>query len=883
MTPIDQLKTSLAGRYEIDREIGAGGTATVYLARDLKHDCNVALKLLNPELGAILGVERFLSEIKVTANLQHPNLLPLFDSGEVDGLLFYVMPFIEGETLRHRLAREKQLPVDDAVRIAVGIASALDYAHRQGVIHRDLKPENILLHDGQPLVADFGIALALSKAGGARVTQTGLSLGTPLYMSPEQATGDRDIDARTDIYSLGAVTYEMLAGEPPHYAATSQAIIARLMTEEPRLLSTVRRSVPPHVEAAVQCALQKLPADRFPTAKEFADALQGRSVLPAYAGATHATHAAPRARRVLPWVVAGVATTAALVALLAWRRAANTSDREPVRFTLDLGPIRVSNFSSQSGSLALSRDGRMLAFAGTDEHLYLRRLDQLLPVSIPKAIGATDLRFSPDGKWLAFKTPGTISRIAVGEVAAEPTRVIDLRTWRGLSWGYSPDIVYADLDTLWRVTPTGARRMVAHADTTQDAVWSGPFVMPDGKTVAFRLTPRGRMISGNATDRLGLISLGGGHRTLVDLEFQSVVGYVDGILIFSQRSGRLLGVRLDLPSGAVHGGPVSLVDNVRVKGNGGAMAVLSDNGTLAYITGRSDARLDVVDERGSVVSSLPELHEYLQPAWSPDGKRVAVTIVAEGRPDVWVHDTETHVLSRLTQTGDAAAPTWTADGKRVGFVRAMDGAAVKPYWALADGSGSVELVPGTDAVKSNMHFLDFTNDGKYAVVRVNPHGPNGPGAFAVPLHGGGAPIPVIPGPLSLSTTVSPDGKWISFVNTQSGRSEVYVRPFPTGEGRLQVSSNGGYEPRWAPDSKRLFFRSSTAFRVASLDVSGPVPRLARSDSRFPDDLNQSHTTMNYDVHPDGKHLIVVRSSGEGSKVVVVTNWVTELRRKMAER
>src|SRR5881296_3388687 len=223
MDALLQLKTSLRDRYEIEREIGAGGMATVYLARDLRHDRPVALKLLNPELGAVLGVERFLSEIRVTANLQHPNLLPLFDSGAANGLLFYVMPFVEGESLRARLDREKQLPVDEAIRVATAVASALDYAHSHGVIHRDLKPENILLQAGQPVVADFGIALAVSNAGGARITQTGLSLGTPQYMSPEQATGDRVIDGRTDIYSLGAVLYEMLAGDPPHTGSTAQA------------------------------------------------------------------------------------------------------------------------------------------------------------------------------------------------------------------------------------------------------------------------------------------------------------------------------------------------------------------------------------------------------------------------------------------------------------------------------------------------------------------------------------------------------------------------------------------------------------------------------------------------------------------------------------
>src|SRR5215208_1150838 len=276
MDALLQLKESLAERYDIKREIGAGGMATVYLAQDLRHDRPVALKLLNPELGAVLGVERFLSEIRVTANLQHPNLLPLFDSGAADGLLYYVMPFVDGESLRSRLDREKQLPVDEAVRMTVAIANALDYAHSHGVIHRDLKPENILLQAGQPVIADFGIALAVSNAGGNRITQTGLSLGTPQYMSPEQATGDRVIDGRSDIYSLAAVAYELLTGEPPHTGSTAQAIIARMLTEKPRPMRVSRSAIPEHVELAVQHGLEKLPADRYSTAREFAEALLGR-------------------------------------------------------------------------------------------------------------------------------------------------------------------------------------------------------------------------------------------------------------------------------------------------------------------------------------------------------------------------------------------------------------------------------------------------------------------------------------------------------------------------------------------------------------------------------------------------------------------------------
>src|SRR3954464_6917742 len=231
-SPLERIRGAFSDSYTIDRELGRGGMATVFLAQDTKHERVVAIKVLHPDLAASLGSDRFLREIKLAARLNHPHILPLFDSGEADGFLYYVMPFIEGESLRDRLRREKQLPVDEAMRIATEVASALDYAHRHGVIHRDIKPENILLHDGQALVADFGIALAASKAG-TRMTETGMSLGTPHYMSPEQAMGERDLDARSDVYALGCVTYEILTGEPPFSGPTAQAIVAKIMTSEP--------------------------------------------------------------------------------------------------------------------------------------------------------------------------------------------------------------------------------------------------------------------------------------------------------------------------------------------------------------------------------------------------------------------------------------------------------------------------------------------------------------------------------------------------------------------------------------------------------------------------------------------------------------------------
>jgi serine/threonine-protein kinase len=272
MDPIASLNASLTGRYRIERELGAGGMATVYLAHDLKHDRDVALKVLKPELGELLGAERFLAEIKLTAGLQHPNILPLFDSGEAAGLLFYVMPYVRGESLRDRLTRERSIDIDEAVTITRGIAGALEHAHRQGVVHRDIKPENVLLSDGVPMVADFGIARALA-AGGTRATQAGIAIGTPAYMSPEQALGEADVDRRADLYSLGCVLFEMLTGEVPYTGATAAQVLSKHVVASVPSARNVRTTIPPAVDAAIVRALAKERGDRFATAAEMSAAL----------------------------------------------------------------------------------------------------------------------------------------------------------------------------------------------------------------------------------------------------------------------------------------------------------------------------------------------------------------------------------------------------------------------------------------------------------------------------------------------------------------------------------------------------------------------------------------------------------------------------------
>jgi hypothetical protein len=411
MSELSRLTTALEQRYRIERELGAGGMATVFLATDLKHDREVALKVLRPELGAVLGVERFLAEIKITARLDHPHILTLIDSGAEAGFLYYVLPFVRGESLRDKLNREHQLGLDEALGITRQVASALDYAHRHGVVHRDIKPENILLLEGEAMLADFGIALAVSEAGGNRLTETGLSLGTPQYMSPEQATGDRLLDARSDVYSLGAVLYEMLAGEPPVTGPTAQAMIAKLMTERPVHLRVVRSSVPEAVDAAVAKALDKTPADRFASAGDFARALDLRTVT---GPGTEPTVVLParRSRRGL-WAVLAVVLLAIVVAAGAFvargRRAAPAAsyalrDRTQLTFS---GSVFVS---------AVSADGKQLAFVthdcGAAGCSYAVDLQDVGGTATHRVLeGATaayGLEWSPDRRNLIFY--GTIAR-----------------------------------------------------------------------------------------------------------------------------------------------------------------------------------------------------------------------------------------------------------------------------------------------------------------------------------------------------------------------------------------------------------------------------------------------------------------------------------------
>lgn len=401
------LADALAGRYVIERELARGGMSTVYLARDVRHDRRVAIKVMRDEVAAVVGAERFLEEIRVTALLQHPHILPLFDSGSAGSLLWYVMPYVDGETLRSRLTREKRLPVDEAIRLAREVADALAHAHACGVVHRDIKPENVLLQGGHAVVADFGIALALEHAGGERLTKTGLTLGTPQYMAPEQAAGERVLDGRVDVYALGAVLHEMLAGEPPFAAESRQAVVHRMLLEPPASLATKRADVSPSLDSAVRRAMAKRPDDRFTSAAAFATALTApadppEGALPLPLGASSERSSTPPDVRPPKMVRAGIAVLGAIVSLVlglaggigiahAWTAAHPGTDALPI--------IQPSGVVARVGD---GDDGADAADASGDG-LSLIVVDR--GGRIQRRIAATrpwTPRFAPDGRRVAY-------------------------------------------------------------------------------------------------------------------------------------------------------------------------------------------------------------------------------------------------------------------------------------------------------------------------------------------------------------------------------------------------------------------------------------------------------------------------------------------------
>ncbi len=888
-----RLQVALADRYRIEGEVGAGGMATVYLAQDVRHDRKVALKLLRPELSAVIGAERFLAEIKLTANLQHPHILPLFDSGEADGFLFYVMPFVEGESLRSRLNREKQLPVADAIRIATEVASALDYAHRHQVVHRDIKPENILLHDGRALVADFGIALAASRASGTRMTETGMSLGTPHYMSPEQAMGEREITPRSDVYALGVMLYEMLTGDPPFTGSTAQAIVARVLTEAPRPILPQRHTIPPHVEAAILTALEKLPADRFGTAAEFAEALAGRNYVPtvvtgagiaAPAAAQAATTPVKKAGWNVPAIGAlGVAAIAAGLAAWGWLR----PGPEPLvnRFSVYLPPDQALAPVNGSGNrVAISPDGNRIVYSGPGPRgtqLWLREHDQLSSTPIAGTEGASTPFFSPDGRQIGFLVGGTTLRTV--PLNGGPAQTLsDSVNSTGGAWG-ADGYIYFEVDSgIARMRATGgAKEPLYNFFTHKEAGAEWPVLLPGEKGLVFR-TRRANQAIGDFTIVAMPLPHGEPHVLMRGVYARYSPS---GHLLVITGDGKLVAAPFDPNKLAITGPTVGILEGIGVEVGGfSTNLALSDNGTLVYTTGAA------VRSRQPVWVTRDGLEAAVDSSWnpqgaiaafalSPDAKSLAVDLLQQGNDAIWVKQLPTGPFSRLT-FGDTInqRPSWSADGRSVVYLGNSTVNGGIPAMRRADGTGAARVL-----VRSTFAFGQTfqTRDGKWIVAR-RSFSESGKGDIYAAREGDSTLVPLVTGPASeIDPAVSPDGRWLAYASDESGAMEIYVRPFPdVASARWQVSTVGGLSPVWSHSGKELFYRSTGE----RLMVVGVRPGATFSfDQPKPLFSTSQYVSINpvpsFDVSPDDQRFLFLRETApnERNELIMVQNWTEEMK------
>ena len=714
--PLERLRAALADRYHLERELGAGGMATVYLAEDLRHGRKVAIKVLKPELAAVIGAERFLREIRTIATLQHPHILGLIDSGEVNGTAYFVMPFVEGESLRDQLSREKQLPVPHAVRIATEIAAALDYAHRHGVIHRDIKPENILLHDGSALVADFGIALAASKTAGKRMTETGMSLGTPQYMSPEQAMGERELDARSDVYALGCTTYEMLTGEPPFTGPTAQAIVAKVMTAEPVNAATLRKSIPPHVVDAVHTALQKLPADRFATAAEFGSALTD-----APRGARRQVEHRASSRASWP-VVIGVLAAAAIAgaggAWLGGRRALPDPGLQLARQLTFDGNVATAAISADGTSLAYVTDDCLGQVNVCNLTLRVRDVDGTQSLAIAKSWRRINrVKWSPDGARLAIlgspdsapaavyvtdKLGGSLRALRMNASAVAFTR--DSRSIT-LAVGAGPQALERfDVATLARTDSVPLPRPWIIRDLDYS---------PDRKRIiasAISLTATGGLLALLGDDGRVLDSLTeGGTRDPIRWSpdgsavytFEYAPGVADNLFRIPIRGDRIDTLARSIALGQVSEGGLGLFD-VSATGRFALVTFQESYGLLLH-TGAADDGWRTISHRTG----------YIEP-WgiAPSGDAVAAVATDNLGDNVasFPFDSTAAPQAITATRGVRQFPRWSPDGRRVAYL------AYTPLSAalvMIDASGGAErrLAPNFPA------FTWLSND---AVVVVSP-------------------------------------------------------------------------------------------------------------------------------------------------------------------
>jgi serine/threonine-protein kinase len=876
--PVTRLNAALEGRYRIARELGQGGMATVYLADDLRHERKVALKVLKPELAAVVGAERFMAEIKTTANLQHPHILPLFDSGEADSYLFYVMPFVEGETLRDRIDREGQLAVDDAVRIATNLAEALDYAHRQGVIHRDVKPANVLLQEGRPVLSDFGIALAVGAAGAGRLTGTGLSLGTPHYMSPEQVAGDRDPEARSDIYALGSILYEMLVGQPPFQGSSVQSVLAKILTDEVAPVRDERPSVPVNVAAVVAKATERLPADRFPSGDAFATALRD----PAFTHGAEDPVGAPAASSWFPsakqsWAL----VVAAVVGALLVRGTGDGPGTGVVPLHVEITPAEAPAVVNTGSYLALSPDGRTLIYVARDLRSRVLSLEdgQVRPFPGPDSVTFAH-RFSPDGQRLLYLRPGPGSafELVTSDLSDRPSVALSPVAGNpSAAWGDDGFIYFEGPDTrgtISRIRETGGTPELV-LERGDDYRWHFPEPLPGGKGM---LAIRWVDGTGPYDEMVHVVDLESGEATALVAGRRAKYSPT-GHLLYVDGGGVLNADRFDARSFELAGVPTILAHGLHAASLD-AQFEISKTGDLVYLTetlGESRETLLRVHRNGDAFPVDAErIDGYLETVRvSPNGRFLAVQYRESlaGPDDVWLYDMSRGTFQPVTRTDlDEQHPVWAADGRSLLYLVNSSGLD-DVYTVPSDMSSDPVRIPLPDVA---IYEAVESADGRYLILKVIDPETDRDILYLDRQESDTIRSFLDSRAVETSPQLSPDGRWLAYVSDESGRDEVYLRRFPEGRPRVPVSRDGGLAPAWSHTGNELFFVATDVDSLAVVAVSEggggielgiPIPLVDVSGFEI-----ARHETS-WTVLPGDSTFVFIRDQSTSAGLRVWVNWV----------
>ena len=880
------LAGSRLGPYEILSPLGAGGMGEVYRARDTRLGREVAIKVLPGHLSSSAEArQRFEREAKTISTLSHPHICALYDVGNQEGVEYLVMEYLEGETLAERLARGS-LPLQQTLRHGVEIAEALEQAHRQGIVHRDLKPGNVMLTKSGVKLLDFGLAKAMAPVDqpGAvtslptalpvsSLTEKGTILGTFQYMAPEQLEG-KEADARTDTFALGVVLYEMATGKKAFSGATQASLITAIMSSEPAPISQVQSTSPPALDYVVKVCVAKSPDDRWQSAGDVKHALEWVGE-----NAGSLTAFVSSSPRTMTWrLLATAAVVAGLIAgaFLVGQRARSRAAAPPVvRFSL--GPSAGDSFASGGMVLAFSPNGRTIAavvrHAGTTQ-ISIHDVGSFDSKLLPGTEGAFFPFFSPDGGWLGFYADGKLKKIPSG---GGPVIVLcSAPEGAGATWLSDDTIVFSRdwREGLQQVSAAGGTpRFVTQPDPARGENYHWlPEALPGG-AVLF-IDQKGASGSPGESNVAVLSLKTGKWQTII--EKGTNAHYLAGGYVVYERDGVLLAAPFDVDRLSVTGPSVPVLQGVLVDPDSGTTQIaISRSGSVVFLAGTTappDSALVVVDRAGNERPLTALRRPYEDLALSPDGRVLALTIIGEPL-NVWLYDLTRDTLGRFTFEGDNRDPIWASNNRRVIYVAGREN-RFHLRWKPIDGSGPEEELISTDKVPM---AYSCSPDGRWlSYCAANT-------VYLLPLDGKERkPKTIESGPFTFGGAISPDGKWIAYQSSESGQSEVYVRPL-AGEGKWQISSAGGIRPRWSHDGSELFFRSGSLGGRSTL-MSSPIQQGATFSAGTPRPLFQFRYVQgghDYAVMPDGQHFICIKRPDveAGSiRANVIVNWASELKK-----